>query len=92
MLMVVTVIAVGCLPALAAAFLLPNEFIAWGCVAISVVGLIVMIVDGRRQRTRKAEDAAETSISHDGSAGDRDLSDSAIDSPAEALTAPKADD
>ena len=92
MLLVVTVIAVGCLPALAAAFALPDEFIGWSCVAISTIGLIILIVDGRRQRTRKREDAGEMPISQDGSAGDRDLSDSVIDSPTEAFTAPKVDD
>jgi hypothetical protein len=92
MLLVATVIAVGCLPALAAAFVLPNEFIAWSCAATSAIGLIILIVDGRRQRTRKREDAGKMSISQDGSAAERDPSDSVIDSATEAFTVPKADD
>ncbi|OSC31564.1 hypothetical protein B8W69_03725 [Mycobacterium vulneris] len=57
--MFVTFIAVGCVAALAAAFSLSNEVVAWCCVAISVCGLITLIVDGRRQRRRKAGEAVE---------------------------------
>jgi threonine/homoserine efflux transporter RhtA len=51
----VIVIAVGCIPTLAAAFSLSNQVVAWCCVALSAMGLILLIVDGRRQRRRKDE-------------------------------------
>ena len=55
MLLTITVIAVGCISLVAAAFSLSSEFVACCCVAISAVGLILMIVDGRRQRRRNDE-------------------------------------
>jgi hypothetical protein len=83
MLIVVTIIAVGCLPALAAAFSLPNEIVAWCCVAISAVGLVMLIVEGRLQR-RKSETDADDSTSRDSdSATDLDADVATIDAATE---------
>lgn len=78
MLLVVTIIAVGCLPALAAAFSLPDEILAWCCVVISAVGLVMLIVEGRMQRRRSDADSRGT-----GSATDLDADASAIDAHTE---------
>jgi hypothetical protein len=95
MLMVVTIIAVGCLPALAAAFGLPSEVVAWCCVAISAVGLVMLIVEGRIQQRRKSVADSDDHASGDaGSATVLDADVPAIDAPTEtfAVSRHRSDD
>jgi hypothetical protein len=58
MLIVALVLAVIGLAALVTAVVTSNELIAWVCIAASVVGVLLLIVDALRERSRG--DAAET--------------------------------
>jgi hypothetical protein len=94
MLMVVTIIAVGCLPALAAAFSLPSEVVAWCCVAISAVGLVMLIVEGRMQRRKTVTDSDDHASGNAGSATILEADVPAIAGPTEtfAVSRHRSDD
>jgi hypothetical protein len=59
MLIVALVLAVIGLAALVAAVVTSNELIAWVCIAASVIGVLLLIVDAVRERSGggRAEDA-----------------------------------
>jgi flagellar biosynthesis/type III secretory pathway M-ring protein FliF/YscJ len=57
MLIVALVLAVIGLAALVTAVVTSNELIAWVCIAASVVGVVLLIVDALRERSRR--DAGE---------------------------------
>jgi hypothetical protein len=66
MLIVALVLAVIGLAALVTAVVTSNELIAWVCIAASVIGVVLLIIDALRERSRPAtaadddaEDAAE---------------------------------
>jgi hypothetical protein len=61
MLIVALVLAVIGLAALVTAVVTSNELIAWVCIAASVVGVVLLIVDALRERSRgeASEPAAE---------------------------------
>jgi hypothetical protein len=61
MLIVALVLAVIGLAALVTAVVTSNELIAWVCIAASVIGVLLLIVDALRERSRRdaAESAAE---------------------------------
>jgi membrane protein implicated in regulation of membrane protease activity len=94
MLMVVTIIAVGCLPALAAAFSLPSEIVAWCCVAISAVGLVMLIVEGRFQRRKSVAESEDQASGDVGSAAILDADAPTIEAPTEtfAVSRHRSDD
>ncbi len=52
MLIVALVLAVIGLAALVAAVVTSNELIAWVCIAASVIGVVLLIVDALRERSR----------------------------------------
>src|ERR1700754_426990 len=52
MLIVALVLAVIGLPALVTAVVTSNELIAWVCIAASVIGVVLLIVDALRERSR----------------------------------------
>ena len=52
MLIVALVLAVIGLAALVAAVVTSNELIAWVCIAASVIGVVLLIVDALRERTK----------------------------------------
>jgi hypothetical protein len=54
MLIVALVLAVIGLAALVTAVVTSNELIAWVCIAASVVGVVLLIVDALRERSRGA--------------------------------------
>ena len=61
MLIVALVLAVVGLAALVTAVVTSNELIAWVCIAASVIGVLLLIVDALRDRKRDGDDeAAET--------------------------------
>ena len=62
MLIVALVLAVIGLAALVTAVVTSNELIAWVCIAASVIGVLLLIVDALRERS-KGTDAADP---HDG--------------------------
>jgi hypothetical protein len=58
MLIVALVLAVIGLAALVTAVVTSNELIAWVCIAASVIGVVLLIVDALRERSKG--DASET--------------------------------
>lgn len=62
MLIVALVLAVIGLAALVTAVVTSNELIAWVCIAASVIGVVLLIVDAVRERSgRKAETSDDES-------------------------------
>jgi len=55
MLIVALVLAVIGLAALVTAVVTSNELIAWVCIAASVIGVVLLIVDALRERSRGGE-------------------------------------
>jgi hypothetical protein len=59
MLIVALVLAVIGLAALVTAVVTSNELIAWVCIAASVIGVVLLIVDAVRDRSRNNADETE---------------------------------
>jgi membrane protein implicated in regulation of membrane protease activity len=59
MLIVALVLAVIGLAALVTAVVTSNELIAWVCIAASVIGVLLLIVDAVRERSHDAADDAD---------------------------------
>ena len=59
MLIVALVLAVIGLAALVTAVVTSNELIAWVCIAASVIGVVLLIVDAVRDRSRNNADESE---------------------------------
>ncbi|EHB53553.1 hypothetical protein MycrhDRAFT_4016 [Mycolicibacterium rhodesiae JS60] len=59
MLIVALVLAVIGLAALVTAVVTSNELVAWVCIAASVIGVILLIVDAIRERQHRRVDDAE---------------------------------
>src|ERR1700759_3621705 len=57
MLIVALVLAVIGLAALVTAVVTSNELIAWVCIAASVIGVVLLIIDALRERSRGGGDA-----------------------------------
>jgi flagellar biosynthesis/type III secretory pathway M-ring protein FliF/YscJ len=64
MLIVALVLAVIGLAALVTAVVTSNELIAWVCIAASVIGVVLLIVDALRERSGRESDE-EASVEHD---------------------------
>jgi hypothetical protein len=77
MLIIALVLAVIGLAALVTAVVTSNELIAWVCIAASVIGVVLLIVDAVRERSRG--DAGEAGDSDD--ADDADDAEFAEDYP-----------
>ncbi|MDT5189873.1 MAG: hypothetical protein QOI28_2124 [Mycobacterium sp.] len=56
MLIIALVLAVIGLAALVTAVVTSNELIAWVCIGASVIGVLLLIVDALRERSRGADD------------------------------------
>jgi flagellar biosynthesis/type III secretory pathway M-ring protein FliF/YscJ len=85
MLIVALVLAVIGLAALVTAVVTSNELIAWACIAASVVGVLLLIVDALRERSRG--DAEETPAEESHAEADDSEQEDAEDYPEEAPTA-----
>ena len=59
MLIVALVLAVIGLAALVTAVVTSNELIAWVCIAASVIGVVLLIVDAVRERSRRDSGEAD---------------------------------
>jgi flagellar biosynthesis/type III secretory pathway M-ring protein FliF/YscJ len=81
MLIVALVLAVIGLAALVTAVVTSNELIAWVCIAASVIGVVLLIVDALRERSKG--DAAQAPAEEQ----DADESEFAEDYPEEAPVA-----
>ena len=65
MLIVALVLAVIGLAALVTAVVTSNELIAWVCIGASVIGVLLLIVDALRERSRGDESDEDVSDSRD---------------------------
>jgi hypothetical protein len=65
MLIVALVLAVIGLAALVTAVVTSNALIAWVCIAASVIGVLLLIVDALRERS-KGDETADSNGDHDG--------------------------
>ena len=65
MLIVALVLAVIGLAALVTAVVTSNELIAWVCIAASVVGVLLLIVDAVRERSNRDEQDAPAEFDED---------------------------
>jgi hypothetical protein len=67
MLIIALVLAVIGLAALVTAVVTSNELIAWVCIGASVLGVVLLIVDALRERSRGAADKSgdETAAAND---------------------------
>jgi len=73
MLIIALVLAVIGLAALVTAVVTSNELIAWVCIGASVIGVLLLIVDALRERSRSAgDDESEESDGADGPVGTDD--------------------
>src|ERR1700754_3913733 len=71
MLIVALVLAVIGLAALVTAVVTSNELIAWVCIGASVIGVLLLIVDALRERSRTAaEDETDSEATSAEEAGD----------------------
>src|SRR3954469_25099434 len=66
MLIVALVLAVIGLAALVTAVVTSNELIAWVCIAASVIGVLLLIVNALRERSRGDEAVGSDESDHDG--------------------------
>jgi flagellar biosynthesis/type III secretory pathway M-ring protein FliF/YscJ len=85
MLIVALVLAVIGLAALVTAVVTSNELIAWVCIAASVVGVVLLIVDALRERSKGEESGSPAEEEGD------DEPEYAEDYPEEALVAEDED-
>jgi hypothetical protein len=65
MLIVALVLAVIGLAALVTAVVTSNELIAWVCIAASVIGVVLLIVDALRERSHADDGAVSDATAHD---------------------------
>src|ERR1044071_9627151 len=77
MLIVALVLAVIGLAALVTAVVTSNALIAWVCIAASVIGVVLLIVDALRDRSKKSADENE----HNDEAQDEDVEDYPDETP-----------
>lgn len=70
MLIVALVLAVVGLAALVTAVVTSNELIAWVCIGASVIGVLLLIVDALRERSRGSEAGGGTEPVGDEGVGD----------------------
>jgi hypothetical protein len=64
MLIVALVLAVIGLAALVTAVVTSNELIAWVCIAASVIGVVLLIVDALRERSHADDDSGSDATAH----------------------------
>jgi membrane protein implicated in regulation of membrane protease activity len=92
MLIVALVLAVIGLAALVTAVVTSNELIAWVCIGASVIGVLLLIVDALRERSRRDEnedgDDDESVVSGD----EAEAAEDYPDDPTSQLDAIPADD
>ncbi|RDH75912.1 DUF308 domain-containing protein [Mycolicibacterium moriokaense] len=72
MLIVALVLAVIGLAALVTAVVTSNELIAWVCIAAAVIGVVLLIIDALRERSRGGTDADAPAQDADGEEFDAD--------------------
>jgi hypothetical protein len=83
MLIVALVMAVIGLAALVTAVVTSNQVIAWVCIAASVIGVILLIVDALRERRQRDTTPAAPSDEAEEYPEDQEDKTEAVDTPAE---------
>jgi hypothetical protein len=92
MLIIALVLAVIGLAALVTAVVTSNELIAWVCIGASVIGVLLLIVDALRERSRGAgDDESEESDGLGGTDGPVGTDDARAESSAFAQPEPAED-
>lgn len=99
MLIIALVLAVIGLAALVTAVVTSNELIAWVCIGASVIGVLLLIVDALRERSRGTktgddEDAASVAEADAGATETTetfDAVDAPVDYPDELVAEPESD-
>ncbi|MGD9620907.1 MAG: DUF308 domain-containing protein [Mycolicibacterium sp.] len=92
MLIVALVLAVVGLAALVTAVITSNELIAWVCIAASVIGVLLLIIDAVRSRSTQADEdddvgaAAEPQVTYDEDYPEETPVEQYEEAPAEAAT------
>ncbi|MUL82440.1 MULTISPECIES: hypothetical protein [unclassified Mycolicibacterium] len=82
MLIIALVLAVIGLAALVTAVVTSNELIAWVCIGASVIGVLLLIVDALRERSRGTKTGdEETASAEDADAAETTESFEAVDEP-----------
>ena len=87
MLIVALVLAVIGLAALVTAVVTSNELIAWVCIAASVIGVLLLIVDALRERSRGAPSESPEPAAH----LDKEADEEAHEEPEHAEDYPEED-
>lgn len=97
MLIIALVLAVIGLAALVTAVVTSNELIAWVCIGASVIGVLLLIVDALRERSRgaKASDDEDTVVAADANATETtetfDAVEAPVDYPDDLVAEPESD-
>lgn len=96
MLIIALVLAVIGLAALVTAVVTSNELIAWVCIGASVIGVLLLIVDALRERSRGAKSGDEADASADDADGAEPTESFAaveepVDYPDELVAEPESD-
>ncbi|QRY50392.1 hypothetical protein [Mycolicibacterium septicum] len=96
MLIIALVLAVIGLAALVTAVVTSNELIAWVCIGASVIGVLLLIVDALRERSRGSRagdghDAGEASDTPDADATETTETFDAVDYPDDLVAEPESD-
>ncbi|MDH6195082.1 hypothetical protein M2272_001711 [Mycobacterium frederiksbergense] len=93
MLIIALVLAVIGLAALVTAVVTSNELIAWVCIGASVIGVVLLIVDALRERSRGAKtgDTAPADAGGADVAQVVDTADEPVDYPDEPVAEPQID-
>ncbi|MGA5544459.1 hypothetical protein ACPCIR_21590 [Mycobacterium sp. NPDC051198] len=99
MLIIALVLAVIGLAALVTAVVTSNELIAWVCIGASVIGVLLLIVDALRERSRGAKtgaaEDADTAAADEANATETtetfDAVDAPVDYPDELVAEPESD-
>ncbi|MBU9765526.1 hypothetical protein FR943_16935 [Mycobacterium sp. TNTM28] len=98
MLIIALVLAVIGLAALVTAVVTSNELIAWVCIGASVIGVLLLIVDALRERSRGTKSGAEGVPSESSEAAGTadateviDAVDEPVDYPDELVAEPESD-
>lgn len=93
MLIIALVLAVIGLAALVTAVVTSNELIAWVCIGASVIGVLLLIVDALRERSRgtKTDGGDDTADAADVDATETTETFDAVDYPDELVAEPESD-
>ncbi|WKG01273.1 hypothetical protein [Mycolicibacterium sp. HK-90] len=91
MLIIALVLAVIGLAALVTAVVTSNELIAWVCIGASVIGVLLLIVDAVRERSRGAAAGDDAAAEDDAPTEATAAIDQPVDYPEDVVAEPESD-